>query len=135
MAEFTIDGVQYRSGKMAARTQVHVLRRMGKMIDPLFRLMGGGVANEEALSAFGEAIGALSDDEVDYVMDHCLGTMQRKQGEVWSKVMTSDGKTCMFQDMDAAVQLQALAHVLRDNYEPLFQKALATWNGGGSLSA
>lgn len=133
MAEFTIDGIAYKSAKMPARTQVHVLRRMGKMVDPLFRLMGNGVNDEAAVLAFAEAIGLLSDEEVDYVMDNCLAVTKRRQGEAWAGVLAPDGKTCMFQDMDAAVQLQAIAHVLRDNYDPLFQKALATLNGGGSL--
>lgn len=131
MAEFVIDGVEYRSKKMPARTQAHVLRRLAPIIDPVFRLMGSGNLREDAVGAFAQGFADLTDEQVDYVMDQCLSVVQRKQGESWANFMGSDGKTPIFQDTDLTGHIQIIVNVLRDNYDPLFQKALAILNGGG----
>lgn len=134
MVEFEVAGQAYRSGKIAARTQFHVIRRLAPMTDAMFGLMGADGVNPERVSAFARAIGELDDAAVDYVLDQCLAVVERRQGQGWAKIMASDGKTLMFQDVDMVVQIDILRHVLIDNYTALFQKALATWKGGGSPS-
>lgn len=135
MADFTVDGIAYRSRKMPARTQAHVLRRLAPIIDPVYRLMSSGGMTDDAVGAFAKGFADLEDEQLDYVMDHCLSVVQRKQGEAWANFMGSDGKTPIFQDVDLTVHVQIIANVLRDNYEPLFQKALVSLKGGGNLSA
>lgn len=133
MAEFVIDGSSYRAGKMPARTQFHVLRRMTPMVEPLFALMGGGITDVTAVATFAKAVGALSDEDGDYIIDHCLTVVQRKQSEtVWSNVTTPAGNHLMFPDIDLTVQLEIIARVLHENFDPLFQKGLAAWSGGAS---
>ncbi len=97
--------------------------------------MGSGNLREDAVGAFAQGFADLTDEQVDYVMDHCLSVVQRKQGEAWGDFTTPDGKAVMFQDVDLTGQVQIIANVLRDNYDPLFQKALAILNGGGRFSA
>ncbi|WP_368733775.1 phage tail assembly chaperone, partial [Citrobacter koseri] len=67
MAEFEVDGQTYRSGRMNARTQFHVLRRMAPLLGPLQSLAANqGGAN--ALPVFADAIGGLSDEATDYIL-------------------------------------------------------------------
>lgn len=133
MSEFAVDGQTYRSNKMPARTQLHVLRRMAPIIGPLQSLTVGADPMA-ALPAFAEAVGSLSDEATDYIMDNCLASVDRKQGETgWAKIRTSSGVS-MFADIDLPVEMQIVAHVLRENYTALFQRGLATFGSGASQS-
>jgi len=129
MAEFTVKGVDYRSGKMPARTQVHVLRRMAPIMGPL-QALSAGIAPQGAFVAMAEAIAALSDEAADYILDHCLAVVERKQGEaVWSKIKPNAGPGLQFADIDMMAMLQIASNVLRDNYEALFREGLASLSG------
>lgn len=132
MNEFEVDGQVYRSKKMNARTQFHVMRRMAPILAPLQAVASGDMSG--SLVALAEAIGSLSDEASDYVLDRCLEVVERKQGEGgWAKVKL-DGGPAMFADIDLMALLQIAANVLRDNYAALFQKGLALQsNGGASL--
>ncbi|GBU18024.1 MULTISPECIES: phage tail assembly chaperone [Methylobacterium] len=133
MAEFEVDGQTYRSGRMNARTQFHVLRRMAPILGPLQSLAANqGGAN--ALPVFADAIGGLSDEATDYILDHCLAVVERKQGEAWARIKPPNVGALMFQDIDLMAMLQIAAHVLRDNYSELFQRGLAGLSGGATAS-
>lgn len=130
MNEFEVDGHTYRSKKMNARTQFHVMRRMAPILAPLQAVASGDMSG--SLVALAEAIGSLSDEASDYVLDRCLEVVERKQGEGgWAKVKL-DGGPAMFADIDLMALLQIAANVLRDNYAALFQKGLALQSNGGA---
>ena len=130
MAEFEIKKQVYRSKKMNARTQFHVMRRMAPILAPLQAVATGDTSS--SLVALAEAIGSLSDEASDYVLDRCLEVVERKQGEGgWAKVKL-DGGPAMFADIDLMVLLQIAANVLRDNYAELFQEGLALQSSGGA---
>jgi hypothetical protein len=129
MSEFEVDGQTYRSGKMSARTQFHVLRRMAPIVGPL-QAMSASPGAAETLAALVEAIGSLSDEASDYIMDNCLAVVDRKQGETgWAKIKPAGGSAIMFADIDLMAMLQIASHVLRDNFTPLFQRGLASFKG------
>ncbi|BAU93386.1 hypothetical protein MPPM_4781 [Methylorubrum populi] len=132
MNEFEVDGHTYRSKKMNARTQFHVMRRMAPILAPLQSVATGDLNG--TLVPLAQAIGSLSDDASDYILDRCLEVVERKQGEAgWAKVKLDGGRN-MFDDIDLMALLQIAANVLRDNYAVLFQKGLALQsNGGASL--
>ncbi len=130
MNEFEIKEQVYRSKKMAARTQFHVMRRMAPILAPLQAVATGDTNG--SLVALAEAIGSLSDEASDYVLDRCLEVVERKQGEAgWAKVKL-DGGPAMFNDIDLMVLLQIAANVLRDNYAELFRDGLALQSNGGA---
>ncbi len=88
----------------------------------MFRLLSGNGDNEEAISAFAQGFATLTDENLDYVIDNCLAVVQRKQGESWANITANDGSAMMFQDIDLNSQVQIIAKVLRDNYQPLAEK-------------
>lgn len=133
MNEFEVDGQTYRSGKMNARTQFHVLRRVAPAVAQLtaFSTGQGGAA---ALPALVDAISKLSDEATDYVLDQCLAVVERKQGDAgWHKVLPAGLSIAQgrlqFADIDMMAMLQIVSYVLRDNYQALFQGGLAALSG------
>ena len=135
MAEFEIKGITYRSGKMVGLTQIHVLRRAAPVIKPLFTGMSTGMTSDVAAGII-EGLGELPDDKMNYILEHALGVVEMKQdGERWAKIKASSGLNFMFDPIreNGLLQLAICAHVLFDNYYPLFLEAPDLFNGGGSL--
>lgn len=143
MAEFSVNGRQYRSGMMPARTQFHVMRRMAPILPTMqSAIMASmrvkmaqdagepitGDAQEAAVSAgldFIAAIGTLSDENANYILDNCLAVVEVQQGEFsgkWSKLRGSGGS--MF-DLDMMSELEIVKEVVQDNYGPFFQGVAA----------
>ena len=129
MFEFEVDGQTYRSKKMNARTQFHVMRGMAPILAPLQSVATGNM--DSALLKLAEAIGGLSDEASDYILDNCMLVVERRQGEAgWAPIKPAGVSTLMFQDIDLMAMLQIAANVLRDNYAALFQRGLALQSSG-----
>lgn len=134
MNQFEVNGQTYRSSKMNARTQFHVLRRVAPAVAQLtaFSTGEGGAA---ALPALVDAISKLSDEATDYVLDQCLAVVERRQGEAggWQKVLPAGLSIAQgrlqFADIDMMAMLQIVSYVLRDNYQALFSGGLAALSG------
>lgn len=134
MAEFEIKGVTYRSGKMAGLTQIHVLRRAAPVIKPLFTGMATGM-NADVAGAIIEGLGELPDDKMNYILDQTLAVVEMKQdGSRWAKIKSSGG-AFMFDDIaqNGLLMLTLSAHVLYDNYYPLFLEAPSIFNDGAAF--
>ena len=132
MAEFQVGEYTYRSTKMPARTQFHVLRRAAPIVGPLQAMVGGSVG-AEALPIFAEAIGSLSNENCDYILDEALAVVQRKQADtIWAPIKAPNSEAMMFKDIDMVVMLQIAAHVLKDNFSALFSGGLASLTGGAA---
>lgn len=117
MTEFTISGNTYKAGKLDAFKQFHVARRIAPVLSGLGVFIE--VAKVDPLAAVGpvaEAIGKMTDADSEYVIYTCLGVVQRKQPGVnlgWGPVTSSGGM--MYDDIDMAVMLQLVWHVLQVN--------------------
>lgn len=136
MAEFTLRDATYRSSKMSGLTQIHVLRRASPVMLPLFKSAAEGVT-AATMAAVVEGLGALPDDAMDYILQHTLAVVERRQSEtVWAKVQAPGGRTLMFSDIaaDGLLMLAICANVLIDNYYPLFREAPELFKGGGLLT-
>lgn len=143
-----IGGHTYAFGKMDARRQFHVARRVG----PLLALMGNVAAavahipasdeakaenaqNEEAAGRFllfmgplAEKLQEMSDEDLDYVINACLSVTSRKEGERWAPMMAADGRSFMFQDLALPQLLQLTVESLRENLGNFFDTV------GGALA-
>ena len=107
MHEFKVGEHSYRSGKLNARQQFHVSRRLlplvGEMAAIAPVMSGFSAARQAALAAeigdesaeetmatasgmqsmlvpFSRALAGMADAECDYVLDHCLAVVQRLTG-------------------------------------------------------
>ena len=132
--EFTIGTTVYRAGKLDAFRQLHIVRRLAPCAGKLAALAGGGVklkydANgkatdfdgdiAQALAPLSDAIAALKDEDVEYILNACLEATERKQaGGRW--VPLRAGGTTMFDDLSLPVMIQIAYHTIKENLTDFF---------------
>jgi hypothetical protein len=123
--EVTIGDVQYRIGKMDARTQLHIARRLSPIMSALVGLIrqeDQGASIEDVLKPIANQLAGMPDAEVDYILDRCLAVCSRendRHGTGWGPVMASNGRL-MFQDITVAGMLQLAAAVIQENLAGFF---------------
>ena len=120
MLDFTVNGQEYRAGKISAREQFHIVRRLAPVLSEAAPMaQKGGL---EALPALANALAAMPDESADYVLFGLLRAVQRKepQGMGWSAVCVGD--SVMFADVqdDMATMLQLAWHSLKHNLAGFF---------------
>lgn len=121
MNELTeIGGQQYRIGRLDAKKQFHVARRLA----PLLAGLGGALQAEskefvQLVAPIADALSKMSDEDTDYVIDTCLAVVQRRQNNQWASVVVRNGGL-MFQDIDMAQMLQLTVAVIQGNLGNFF---------------
>lgn len=137
MQEVEIDGKKYRTGKLAAMTQFHLMRKLM----PVFSGMGEGVAkramngNAEmptnfwaTLAPIAGPISEMSTEDSEWCLKTCLTTVTMYNGRSWVPITTQTGQL-MFEDMEMTTMLQLTLTVLQDNLGPFFP--IPVVNGSG----
>lgn len=115
-----INGQSYRIGRLDAKKQFHVARRLA----PLLAGLGGALKGEakgfaEMVAPIAEALAKMSDEDTDYVIDTCLAVVARQQGEGFQSVMVKGGGL-IFQDIDLPAMLQITVAVIQQNLGSFF---------------
>jgi hypothetical protein len=142
MKEVEIDGSKYRIGKLDAKKQFHLARRLlpllgqvgksakelpasdinpdsnqtveekDKSVGDVLNIVAGPIA---------EAIAKIPDDEADYIIDTCLAVVYREQGNGWPPVVSKGGRI-MFEDIagNMTVMLRLAFAVLQENLGGFF---------------
>jgi hypothetical protein len=84
MAEFESGGFHYRTDKMNARDQLHLLRALGPLFAPMARAAIMETTADEAtrrldmMIPFFEAFSKMEKREVDGLVDRCFGVVRRR---------------------------------------------------------
>ena len=127
--ELEINNQSYRTGKLNAFQQMHVSRRLapilialGKSAKEVLAVPEGAGQDDAAVMAFGpvaDALANMPEDDVNYVINTALSVTTRKQGNLYSKVLQSNGNL-MFEDMGAAELMQLTVAVIRENIGGFF---------------
>ena len=113
--DFQINGIDYKAGKLHAKQQFHIVRRLAPILSGV---VGKGEA--EVLSGIAEAIASLNDADADFVLFGLLACVERKDPTGgWAKV--SVGESLMYQDIDLVVMLQIAAKAFEGNFSGFFQ--------------
>lgn len=119
MAEFPVAGVQYRCGKLDARKQFHVARRLAVILDKLAPHFANGAGIGEGgadlIGPLAEAVAGMKDEDVDYILDACLAVVERKDGQSWIHVFNASSKRLQYQDIDMVGMLTMAANVIQEN--------------------
>jgi hypothetical protein len=136
--EKTVFGHLYLIGRLDAIQQFHVMRRLGAVSSGLgegiARLQRSGGARKlldtggegalDVISPLLIAVGEMSQENVDYVLDTCLGVVQRQEGKIaWSPIRVS-GKM-MYPDVDMPAMVMIVWHVLEFNLKGFFSTLLS----------
>ena len=128
-AEFEVSGQAYRSGKLDAFKQSHIVRRLAPVLGSIGQLRkyvvmdgSGNVASADlpgVLSVVSEALSKLSDDDVEYIQKTCLAVVSRKQGDLFSSVLPRGG-VLAFEDIGMLEMNTIVFYVLKDNLAGFF---------------
>ena len=145
MTELEIGGNAYRINSMSAMTQFHVMRKLGPVLPGIVPVLaqaaaalpqadgqedGGAMTTVDGVAAIAMAarplldgLAAMADADAEYVINHCLSAVMRRDpgGKSWSAV-SRDGVT-MFDDIDLMASMQIVWAVLRENYTSFFRAA------------
>lgn len=145
MTELEIGGNAYRINSMSAMTQFHVMRKLGPVLPGIVPVLaqaaaalpqadgqedGGAMTTVDGVAAIAMAarplldgLAAMADADAEYVINHCLSAVMRRDsgGKSWSAV-SRDGVT-MFDDIDLMASMQLVWAVLRENYTSFFRAA------------
>lgn len=119
--EFTVGDHDYRANKMDALTQFHVLRRLSPVIGALKDLAGGDTSKGlDSLGPIAEVAARLPDEDVNYIIDRCLSTVQRKKdGDTgWVAVWNASAKRAMFDDIGMLEMLMISGNVVMNAIGP-----------------
>jgi len=145
MTELEIGGNTYRINSMPAMTQFHVMRKLGPVLPGIVPVLaqaaaalpqadgqedGGAMTTVDGVAAIAMAarplldgLAAMADADAEYVINHCLSAVMRRDagGKSWSAVHR-DGVT-MFDDIDLMASMHLVWAVLRENYTGFFRAA------------
>ena len=145
MTELEIGGNTYRINNMPAMTQFHVMRKLGPVLPGIVPVLaqaaaalpqadgqedGGAMTTVDGVAAIAiaarpllDGLAAMADADAEYVINHCLSAVMRRDagGKSWSAV-SRDGVT-MFDDIDLMTSMQIVWAVLRENYTGFFRAA------------
>lgn len=126
-------GLQYRIGRLSAMRQLHVMRRVVPVLVAsgisLQHVMedGKGLSGDEGLlKVLGGGMGVvskMSDEDVEYIVNSCMGCVQRFEANAWAPVML--GNKCMFADIDMTAMVNISMAVLKENMAGFFSAAPA----------
>lgn len=133
MLEFTVGAHSYRAGKIDARKQFHLVRRLVPTLVGLISLAEmrekGLRAILENIGAFTNALARMSDEDADYIMDTLLAAVQRKiEGDRgWASVSGSAGM--MFEDISLALMMRLAFEAGRENLQGFFDELQSAFLG------
>lgn len=122
-----VGGQKYRIGRIDARKQFHVARRLA----PLLAGMGESALADKAggfaamVGPLTTALSSMSDEDVDYVLDACLYVCQRIQPNGQGAPVIARSGGMMFEDIDMGQMIQLAVKVIQENLGGFFPGAAA----------
>jgi hypothetical protein len=132
MSEVLVNGQAYLIGKLNARQQLHIVKRLAPVLQGLLPIWAMIQRNEvgeisvnelgmHAAAVISQTIGSMSDEASDYVLDLCLSAVKFKSpvGN-WAPLrMGNNGSGQVMLDAadDLAVQMRLLWEVLYENLQ------------------
>lgn len=125
MQEIEIGEKKYRTGKLDAFKQFHLVRKLL----PLFSGMGQSFSNMpdqagtdafwKSLAPVANAIADMSTEDSEWILKTCLTACSYFNGRTWVPVTTPQGQL-MFEDIEMAEMIQLAFTVIQDNLGSFF---------------
>ena len=127
--ELTLKDHVYMTGRLDARKQFHVARRLAPVLSGFGAAMAGsgtltGEESEATLVAMmapiADAVSKMSDVDCDYILDTCLVVCRRRQDNgAWAQIYIP-GKGMLFQDIDMPEMMQLAVATIKENLSGFF---------------
>jgi hypothetical protein len=133
VSEIELGGNKYRIGRMNAKKQWNIARRLMPVLAELIKAakeIPEGTTPEqqspenaekflEKISEpLADSFSRITDENSDYIIDTCLAVCERAQGPAWAPLMR--GGNLMFQDLDMTTMLGLTFAVIRENLGDFF---------------
>jgi len=113
--DFQVNGIDYKSGKLNAKQQFHIVRRMAPILSGVV-----GKSEGDVLNGIATALASLNDVDADFVLFGLLGCVERKDSTGgWGKVST--GENLMYQDIDLVAMMQIAMKAFEGNFSAFFK--------------
>ncbi|WP_235837938.1 phage tail assembly chaperone [Chitinasiproducens palmae] len=135
--------ITFQIGKLPAKKQFHVSRRIAPIIPALLPIYvglarGGSLMatleqSPEILKPFAEALAGMPDDAVDYLIDTCMSVVKRQQGSGWANIWSPGGP--MFDDIDLSLLLPLTVRVITVNLGPFISGLLTSQSSSPASQA
>jgi hypothetical protein len=113
-AELTIAGHEYRTGTLNAIQQFHIARRLAPIIAKLGAASGENATPLSAFDSLAEGISKLTDEDCDYVINLCMGTVRRKVGDTWLPAWNVKVNQPQYADIELPALIQLTLAVVQD---------------------
>lgn len=124
-----VGGHQYAIGRIDARKQFHIARRIAPLLAGLgssaFKKGENADGFAKFLGPIADALSKMSDEDVDYVLDVCLSVCQRVQPNGQGAPIMSRAGGMMFNDIDMPQMVQLAVKVIQENMSGFFPGAPA----------
>lgn len=138
--EIDLNGHRYSIGKLSAKQQFHVSRRIAPIVPtliPVFARLavgGRGIIEDpggmaDVLQPLADGLAGMKDEDADYVLDTCMQVVQRKQEHGWTSIWSASQRVPMFQDIDLGVMLPLMLRVIVGSLGPFIQGLLTSQTG------
>lgn len=133
MAHYQIGTYFYQAGRLNALQQLHVTRRLMPVLTSAQSLGEAFFADDqgvmqmdfEKLDPIVEAFAQMKDEDVDYVIGHCLNVVTRANSPdgPWVAVWNAPAKRPMYDDIDMMTMLRIVGMVVQDVFRDFFTTA------------
>lgn len=139
--EVTIGKHLYRSARLDARKQFHVGIKIGPAyaalsvararasaaIQPVVEAEGeeagdraASIAMAEVFKVIAEALAAMSEKDLDFILNACLSVVQRQEGAVWANVMAPNGALMFEKEMNFPILMRLTMEVIKEDLGGFF---------------
>lgn len=121
--EVTIDGVQYKTSKLDAFTQLHVARRLVPVLPGFIAtILKADLDKVSANEAFilaagpvGQSFAMMPQDDVDYIVRACLSVCGKVQGDKLAPLMAPNGRLMFEAEMTLQIMIRLSIEVIKEN--------------------
>ena len=117
MSELSIDGFDYRTGRLNAKQQFHIARRLAPLIAGISAADAEAGADNTALvfENLAKTLSSLTDKDCDYVLGLCMSVVTRKSGDRYAPVWNKQIDQPVFDDLTLPAMMQLAFAVIQDN--------------------
>jgi hypothetical protein len=124
----TVKGASYSVGRLSAKNQFHVSRRLGPFLGDIMPniqslLKGKGDILDRAIEFVPQIVktlAAMSNEDCDFILDTCLAVVKFQQETGWVNVVTPNGVIMFSDQIDMLVMLELTAEVVQANLLEFF---------------
>ncbi|MFJ6322260.1 MULTISPECIES: phage tail assembly chaperone [unclassified Rhizobium] len=129
MAEFSVNGIKYRSGVMDAMTEFHVTRRLSPIIGSFRGMMDKKI--EDGIGVIADVLAKMSNEDAEFIISSCMNVVEREEagGRGWAKAWSPKAAKPMYDDITMAVMIQIVFAVLGTVIGPFFDALLSGLSG------